>query len=325
MRAFALFFVIVATFACGTDDSTDGPERPGEPIGKSASELRAPLTEAPGAAEDRPDFSCAIVLRSIGRVHDDVGGYLANGSSWIWDGTLDAADEALAQGAQPAILVHRGMDPWREVVAEPYVGAAVGATRFRFRLDAFLPGPSLSGSSLAASRFEVIPILRFADGGRLFDHNTNPAPFENYVLAQANGWHVDNPFVCTASQPEAHLDFLAGWSHTQDTAIIAGGQLVVTYDLERLPTCRGYRQGHPSWDLRAHARFFPLGEERDATVRGFDGAMNGVSKPATFTVPPTATSVEIWFHNFNISTTPCEAWDSNYGENTRFSVSRAGS
>jgi hypothetical protein len=45
----------------------------------------------------------------------------------------------------------------------------------------------------------------------------------------------------------ATVRFLSDWSQRQDDDIRAGGPLRIEYEPERLPHCRSYRYGQPSW------------------------------------------------------------------------------
>jgi hypothetical protein len=102
------------------------------------------------------------------------------------------------------------------------------------------------------------------------------------------------------------------------------GALEVRYAIERLPTCRGTHNGFPAWDLIAHARFLPGGEMAQGSVRSFNTIHGnpygpGYSSPTSFTVPASATSVQLWFENVGLVN--CRVWDSNFGANYTFAVS----
>ncbi|MCX5747632.1 MAG: DUF6209 family protein [Proteobacteria bacterium] len=116
-----------------------------------------------------------------------------------------------------------------------------------------------------------------------------------------------------ASARHANLVFDGAHQQHQDGQITAGGSLTIQYDVGRLPTCRNSQGGHPLWDLTAHVHFEPTNEMLAASVR--DGA-------ATFAVPTSgATRVAVWFEN--TSSTGCQAWDSNDGNNYVFALAHA--
>ena len=100
--------------------------------------------------------------------------------------------------------------------------------------------------------------------------------------------------------------FLSDWSQQQDGDIRAGAALRIDYDPQRLPHCRSYRYGQPSWSIAAYLRFYPGGQERS-------GCVAPVLQPWEVTVPNDAKKIEIWFNNTD--QTGCTAWDSRYGQN----------
>lgn len=100
--------------------------------------------------------------------------------------------------------------------------------------------------------------------------------------------------------------FLSDWSQRQDGNIRAGEVLRIDYDPQRLPHCRSYRYGQPSWSITAYLRFYPGGQERS-------GRVAPVLQPWEVTVPNDARKIEIWFNNTD--QTGCTAWDSRYGQN----------
>jgi Family of unknown function (DUF6209) len=104
----------------------------------------------------------------------------------------------------------------------------------------------------------------------------------------------------------ATVRFLSDWSQHQVGDVRAGEPLRIDYDPRRLPQCRSYRYGQPSWRIVAHLRFHPGGQEESGRVAPGPELF-------TVTVPQDATTIEIWFHNTDQS--GCTAWDSRYGQN----------
>ena len=124
------------------------------------------------------------------------------------------------------------------------------------------------------------------------------------------------------------VHFKSDWSELADAPLVAGGVLVVDYDMARLPKCRDSYRDIPTWDVLAHLRF-DTGEQMTQTVANWD-APYGVKKTAApglavFPIPEGARHVELWFENSEW--TPgyplpagCPAWDSNYGKNYPFEI-----
>jgi hypothetical protein len=274
------------------------------------SDAEAPLIGVDGHV-DSADRACNVVLREVSRPPNGTGGWQTNGTSWIWNGTIDVNPEAVLEGSEPRVLYHYGSSPtWWQVAATAVDGAPAGFARFAFTLDHDLPGPGMSGTALANARVEVVPFLALSEGGRLFDHNRNPGDFDNYILNLGNGFSVGASAACPAhaEPPPARLVFATDWSELVVGELRAGGKARIEYDLARLATCRGTTHGFPLWDLVAHLRW-STGAEEAHSVR--DGA-------PTVAVPAGATWVELWFHNTGVS--GCEGWDSDYGANYRFAV-----
>ena len=59
----------------------------------------------------------------------------------------------------------------------------------------------------------------------------------------------------------ATVRFLSDWSQQQVGDIRAGEPLRIDYDPQRLPHCRSYRYGQPSWSIIVYLRFHPGGQE----------------------------------------------------------------
>jgi hypothetical protein len=104
----------------------------------------------------------------------------------------------------------------------------------------------------------------------------------------------------------------------------AGGSLTIVYDPVRLPDCRGYRGGMPSWDTHVYVRFHPGGQIlsqsilRHVSSDGRTILVPPASVPYQLTIPKDATGMEVWFQNFDSG--GCSQWDSLHGRNYRFQV-----
>jgi hypothetical protein len=282
----------------------------------------AGIAPALGKAEsaDRADRACKVVLRSIGR-QPGANGYQTKCKggvcNYVWKGGVEVA-EGLA--GKVRVLYRLASDAsWWEVEATP----AAQGSQPGFALHEFTLAEHLFGPAGPETAIELMPYLALADGGRLFDHNRRPSDFDNYRLDQANGFALGDEGAC--APVVGSISFLASWERYTQGNLRQGGYLIIDYAIERLPTCRGTHNGHPAWDIVAHARFLPGGQELSGSVRELESAQ-GVptntahSKPLTLKIPADATAVEIWFHNFTGAGSSCQAWDSSYGKNYRYDV-----
>jgi hypothetical protein len=299
MSRFACSLVLLV--ACA--DAGDGLD--------TSAENTAPLIGVDGSA-DQADRNCHVVLRDLSRNSTGISWETA-GSSWVWSGAIEISDAAASEGLVPSAMYHLAPNgPWSSVDATPVTAPATpGYARFMIRLDHDLPGPGWSGTSLSHVRLEVVPYLRLPQGGRLFDHNRNPRDLDNYVASSPEIAIGNAPTVCMppAGPTRARLVFDASFHQHRDGVLAPGGELVVAYDQARLAQCRNSQAGHPLYDITAHVVFSPGQERRDVSVR--DGA-------PTVTVPAGARSVALWFEN--TSSSGCQAWDSNFGNNYVFDV-----
>jgi hypothetical protein len=151
----------------------------------------------------------------------------------------------------------------------------------------------------------VLPLLA-ACGGQPQPENTpaDPAPASQQA---------------SLTTPTATVRFLTGWTQEQRGAIVRGGQLVVDYDLYRMPDCHtSTAYGQQAWDTLAYVRFLPGGQLFSGSVKEATGTTTFVSKPFVVTVPADATRVETWF--FTSGRTCQSRYDSNYGQNYGFPV-----
>jgi len=108
------------------------------------------------------------------------------------------------------------------------------------------------------------------------------------------------------------LTFAADWSETASDELIAGGAVQVVYDPARLTTCRGTQGGIQQWSITGHLRV-DGGPISSFSVAG----LNAPAEPPVVELPDSG-QLEIWFQNNNVW--GCNAYDSNWGKNYRFSV-----
>lgn len=282
----------------------------------------APLS----ASQDRSDTGCQVVLRTLHRVMETTGApkiACKNGMCWwVFRATVDVAQSALDAQWQPRLLFRSTNEPgvWRELTGQPEAGAAVGFQRYVFLLEEFTIRDGLSATGIQNSEVGAIPYLLHYAQGRLFDHNRIADDLGHYQVNPSNGWTVPEDTAICGVRPESTLVFAAGWTQTQHGAILAGGDLVVDYNLYRLPQCHGSTyMGRPTWNTIAYVRFLPGGQVQQAPLFE-DVDANGlfIAKKARFSVPADATSAELWFMTSGRTCSP--AWDSNYGNNYRFDV-----
>jgi hypothetical protein len=310
MRSTPILLVPALLVACSQAPRSEGAATEGSRL----------LGSPTGA--DEADHGCNVVLRDV---HLNLGrdGYESScdpsGQCWIvWSGELDVSQEADAEGDAPFVTWQAGSDPtWRTLAATRSTTASApqGFVRYAFTLDANTapyPGPF--------NDIQLVPYLQTPAGGRLFDHNRNAGPYDNYVLDAADSYAVVQDASCPAPSSSATIVFGPSWTTTQSGSIVQGGTFSVDYPLARLPQCWGSRaEGMPAWATTAYALFTPGNET--ASVSFFP--QNGVAPPSdwtsSFTVPRDATGVELWFMTSGEGCGP-NHYDSSYGANYSFPV-----
>lgn len=303
--------------------SVQSPNTPPEsPVAGEVKSSSAPLE----ASKDRSDRACQIVLRTFHRVVEPTGTpkhHCQDGLCWwVFRATVDVAQAALDGQWQPRLLYRSTNTPdtWYELVGQPETGAATGFQRYSFTLQNNTIRDGISATAIQRSEVGAIPFLKHYAEGRLFDHNRLNDDFAHYQVNLANQWAIQEDASVCGQRPEATLVFDAGWQNTQHGAILAGGDLVVDYNLYRLTQCHGSTyMGQPTWNTLAYVRFLPSNQVVNAPL--FDRVdANGafIAKKARFTVPTGTNAVELWFSTSGRTCSP--AWDSNFGNNYRFSV-----
>lgn len=98
----------------------------------------------------------------------------------------------------------------------------------------------------------------------------------------------------------AKLRFLSDWAHEQDGDIRCGEELVIEYDVARLPTTRSKRKARVSANIVFHP-------SRQALTTSVD------PEPAEVTIPPGVTTIELWFDRTDSS--GAVVYDSHFGHN----------
>lgn len=325
MKRLAMSVVVMAALACGNgtavieDDGFDELEV-----------AEGPLLGADG--KDASDRACNVVLRSLARIPKGPAFTTkcsaTTGCAVVWSGFLDVSATALSEGAKPYVMYkNQDATSWTQVTPTRVTGAPAGYQRYKVTLQKNTMSDGMSATGMMRARIDVAPFIRMPNGARLFDKQRGQTDFQNYTLSQAFGWVVaEDASVCGAPAAPAKLDFFNGYTESQQGALIAGGKGVITYALDRLPTCRGTHNGYPAWDITAFVRFSPGGEVVSGSVRGYSGTTgtpsnaSAISAPWTFDVPRGATSAQVWFKNFTGAGSMCESWDSKNGANYQFAV-----
>ena len=270
---------------------------------------------------DSADHACQIILRVVQR-GTVTGGYETDCSAgpctFVWRGNIDVADTVTAD-AQVGVLYHRISDPtWWDAAASWNATVNPGFHNYTFVLRDHLFGPDDAGETI-----EVVPYLRAGSGGRLFDHNRYPRDFDNYQLLTNYAFTASDGGVCPPDV--GNVSFFDNFTQYAFGARHEGGWLRINYEIARLPQCRGTHNGYPAWDIVATARFSPGGQTASGSVRSIVTNMgtptnDATDLPWTLAIPADATSVDLWFHNFDGAGQSCDAWDSNYGANYHYDI-----
>lgn len=113
------------------------------------------------------------------------------------------------------------------------------------------------------------------------------------------------------------ITFAGDWSEKVSGDLLAGAAVRVSYNLDRLPDCRGSSGGSDQWGATGYASFdggAPVTFEVSRLV-------NRRATPITseLQIPAGASSVDFWFSSSN--RWGCIAYDSNMGANYYFEVS----
>jgi hypothetical protein len=111
--------------------------------------------------------------------------------------------------------------------------------------------------------------------------------------------------------------FSGSWTTTVYGTLKQGGEVVVDYDISRLPHCRQTYNGYQTWNVEAQYRF-DGGPVQVAPLTQVVGTFGREQVPAVLTPPTGASQLELWFRNSD--RTSCVTWDSNYGQNYRFTL-----
>lgn len=112
------------------------------------------------------------------------------------------------------------------------------------------------------------------------------------------------------------ITFGADWSEHASADLLAGSAVRISYNLDRLPDCRGSSNGSDQWGATGYASFdgaTPITFEVSRLVAGH-------TTPVTpeLQIPAGASSVDFWFSSSN--RWGCIAYDSNMNANYHFEI-----
>ena len=118
--------------------------------------------------------------------------------------------------------------------------------------------------------------------------------------------------------PTAAIQFAADWSEQLVGELRAGSAVNVEYALSRLPSCRQGYNGLPTWEILAYYRFDGGAVAYVPATQAVDGVRR--SAPTPIAIPADARTMELWFYASDRG--GCREWDSDFGRNYRFELSR---
>jgi hypothetical protein len=290
---------------------------------------------------DSADYTCAIVLRSIGRVPNGTGGYMdtcqagitSSDCRYFWEGYLDVAEEQLERFESFGVLFQTGMTQgqWYATAAERVAGVEPGFARFRFRITEFTPSPGMSYTSLNQTTIDFVPYGEWKSGGRLFDHNRVIDPMDSYHLRLENGWSISADATCPPrlEQPEYRLTYPDFNEILVGGPVEGGGKLKIVYDGRRLRSTQGCMGGHNAVSATTvmAAWMFDGGDTiRTAEVEfyreSYGYACQGqspcvedrVSTPI-IDIPENAHLISLWFYCVPMGSSTPAGYDSDEGRN----------
>lgn len=139
-------------------------------------------------------------------------------------------------------------------------------------------------------------------------------------IAHDSDYGANYAFPVERAAEDAIVTFTAGETEPQIAGeLVAGGGVVVEYDLERLTECRSTRGAYPVWDIATRYRFDGYGREQEASVTRSSTAPGGREPaPARIHLPYDAETLELTFRNFDVY--GCEAWDPALGESYQLPI-----
>ncbi|WP_426752376.1 DUF6209 family protein [Myxococcus sp. Y35] len=137
---------------------------------------------------------------------------------------------------------------------------------------------------------------------------------EHYDSHYGSNFHFN--VLAPDAAPTATIVFQQDWVEYVVGTLRQGQPFVVDYDIARLPECRLLYNGAPTWDVGVRWRFNNgvMGEKSVTQAIGY----TRTGTPVTIIPPAGATSVQLWFENWDRGT--CRRWDSDNGANYSFEL-----
>lgn len=114
------------------------------------------------------------------------------------------------------------------------------------------------------------------------------------------------------------ISFAGDWSERLNGDLLAGSAVRISYNLDRLPDCRGSSGGSEVWGATGYASFDGAEPITFAVSQLVGGRVK--ASTASLEIPAGASSVDLWFASNN--RWGCIAYDSNQGANYHFEISR---
>ena len=142
---------------------------------------------------------------------------------------------------------------------------------------------------------------------------------DEYGCTQWDSSYGNNFHFAAAEAPTVHFRWPA-WSDDQSAPLVAGSDLLIDYDIRRLPGCRApVPSGEQQWDVVANYQF-DGGAVAIASLTTAPNSYTRIQAPAHLQAPPGASTMTLWFENHD--STGCQTWDSAYGANYHFVFDR---
>ena len=196
---------------------------------------------------------------------------------------------------------YRGYPAWNIVAYWSTDGGAVASAPVT-RLDA-------DGQRVATDvTFTVPPGHDLA----LWFHASDESGCSQWDSDYGRNYHV----ALAPGAPTVHFRW-PGWSHDVDGTLAAGADVIIDYDIRRLPTCRQDYNGYQTWDVTVGYRF-DGGAAASASLTATPSDSERVQAPARIAAPAGARTMELWFENHD--RTGCQTWDSDFGANYTFDL-----
>lgn len=146
----------------------------------------------------------------------------------------------------------------------------------------------------------------------LWFHASDESGCEEWDSSYGRNYHV----ALVADAPVVHFRW-PGFGDDVEGSLAAGADLLIDYDIRRLPVCRQDYNGLQTWDVTVGYRF-DGGAAASASLTTTPTPYERLAAPARIAAPAGARTMELWFENHDRA--GCQRWDSAYGSNYRFTL-----